>query len=81
MNDADSPNEFFLCTDERDFELLSKGQYNVVLQNRTDVADDGSLSRFAARTGFRYLNIEAALGKFQIQSAMLEWADRTLPRA
>jgi hypothetical protein len=81
MNDADNPNEFCLCTDERDFELLSKGTYNVVLQNRTDAADDGSLSRFAARSGFRYVNIEAALGKFDRQRAMLQWVDATLPHA
>jgi hypothetical protein len=81
MNDADSPHEFFLCTDERDFELLSRGPYNVVLQNRTDAADDGSLSRFAAREGFRYVNLEAALGKFDVQRTMLEWLDKTLPHA
>lgn len=80
LNDAGNPNEFCLCTGERDFELLAKGPYNVVLQNRTDAPDDGSLSRFAARAGFRYVNIEAGLGQYERQRAMLEWVDATLPR-
>lgn len=79
LNDAANPHEFCLCTDQRDFEALSHGPYNVVLQNRTSAPDDGSLSRFAAREGFRYVNIEAGLGKFEKQRDMLEWVDRTLP--
>ncbi len=80
LNDRGSPHEFCLCTNERDFELLSKGQYNVVLQNRPPGLEDGSLSRYAAREGFRYVNIEAELGKMDKQRAMLEWVDTTLPR-
>lgn len=79
LNDGANEHEFCLCTDERDFELLSRGPYNVVLQNQTAAPDDGSLSRFAARERFRYVNIEAGLGKFEKQRAMLEWVDRTLP--
>jgi hypothetical protein len=81
LNDADNPHEFCLCTNERDYAALSHGPYNVVLQNRVSAPDDGSLSRFAAREGFRYLNIEAGLGKFDKQRAMLEWVDGMLPRA
>lgn len=81
LNDKDNPHEFCLCTSERDFELLSKGPYNAVLQNRPSGADDGSLSRFAAREGFRYVNIECGLGKYEKQLAFLSWVDQTLPRA
>jgi hypothetical protein len=81
LNDSGNPHEFCLCTTERDFELLSKGPYNVVLQNRPRGAEDGSLSRYAAREGFRYVNIEAELGKVEKQRAMLEWVDNTLPGA
>lgn len=81
LNDGGNPHEFCLCTNESDFELLSKGAYNVVLQNRPPGVEDGSLSRYAAREGFRYVNIEAELGKFEKQRAMLEWVDGALPRA
>jgi hypothetical protein len=81
LNDQGNPHEFCLCTDEDDFELLAKGPYNVVLQNRPAGADDGSLSRYAAGAGFRYANIEAGLGQSEKQRRMLEWLDKTLPRA
>ncbi len=81
LNDAASPHEFCLCTDPRDFDLLATGPFNVVLQNRPPGPDDGSLSRYAARAGFRYVNIEVGLGKFEKQAAMLDWVDRTLPRS
>ncbi len=81
LNDASNPHEFCLCTDERDFERLSHGPYNVVLQNRPAGADDGSLSRYAASKGFRYVNLEAALGQYDKQKAMLDWVDNTLQRA
>jgi hypothetical protein len=81
LKDETNPHEFCLCTTERDFELLSKGQYNVILQNHAAGADDGSLSRFAAREGFRYVNIETGLGKYEKQRAILDWVDRTLPPA
>ena len=79
LNDRDNPHEFCLCTDEGDFQLLSKGPYNVVLQNRPGGAEDGSMSRYAVRAGFRYANLEVAMGKAEKQRAMLEWLDRTLP--
>lgn len=80
LNDGQNPHEFCLCTNENDFELLSRGSYNVVLQDRPRGEEDGSLSRYAAREGFRYVNIEAGLGQLEKQRAMLEWVDNTLPR-
>lgn len=81
LNDRDNPHEFCLCTSEGDFELLSKGPYNVVLQSRPGGVEDGSLSRYAVRAGFRYVNLEVGLGKTEKQKAMLEWLDKTLPGA
>lgn len=81
LNDQANPHEFCLCTSPADFEVLSRGSYNVVLQYRKPLAtapDDGSLSRLAAVEGFRYVNIEAGLGKKDKQSAMLEWVDGVL---
>ncbi len=73
------PHEFFLCTDERDFEMLATSPYNVVLQNKKPAADDGSLSRLAAARGFRYVNLETTLGYYEAQLERLDWLDRHLP--
>ena len=81
LNDAANPHEFCLCTDPRDFEKLRGGSYNVVLQNRTPKEDDGSLSRLAAKQGWRYVNIEAGLGRAGKQRAMLEWLNAALPHS
>lgn len=80
LNDLANRHDFCLCTAQGDFDLLSRGSYNVVLQDKPPGADDGSLSRYAARRGFRYVNIEAAMGRFDKQRAMLAWVDATLPR-
>lgn len=72
------PRDFFLCTDPKDFEILRQSPYNVVLQNEPD-PDDGSLSRLAARRGFRYINLECAIGEFEAQMERVQWLDDHLP--
>ena len=76
---ADHPREFFLCTDPRDFAILRKSPFNVVLQNRRPAMDDGSLSRLAAREGFRYVNLECAIGERQAQLDRVAWVEEHLP--
>jgi len=73
------PHEFFLASSRSDFELLAKGPFNAVLQANPKGEEDGSLSRLCARRGIRYVNLEAALGKADIQREMLEWLEKTLP--
>ncbi len=73
------PHEFFLCTDERDYEVLATSPYNVVLQNKKPSMDDGSLSRLAAARGFRYVNLETTLGYYEAQLERLDWLDSHLP--
>jgi hypothetical protein len=72
------PRNFFLCTDPRDFDILRQSPYNVVLQTEPD-PDDGSLSRLAARRGFRYINLECAIGEFDAQMERVQWLDEHLP--
>lgn len=79
LNDSANPHEFCLCTDEADFDRLSHGPYNVLLQRRAPQSDDGSLSRLSVNRGFRYVNIEAGLGQKAKQRAMVEWVNATLP--
>jgi hypothetical protein len=78
LNNRANPHEFCLCTDPADFNRLSKGPENVVLQNRAPKVDDGSLSRLAAREGFRYVNIEVGMGRRAEQQRLLQWVDSTL---
>jgi hypothetical protein len=74
-----NPHAFFLCTDPRDFEILKKSPYNVVLQQHPSTADDGSLSRLSAVRGFRYVNLEVALGQPDRQKEMVWWLEWNLP--
>ena len=78
MNEPDKPRHFFLCTDPRDFAILKGSPYNVVLQTKAE-PDDGSMSRLAARRGFRYINLECAIGDFEGQMARVKWLEAHLP--
>jgi hypothetical protein len=78
MNDAAHPDEFMLCTIKSDFEMLSGGPFNVVLQNRAPKEDDGSLSRLCAARNVRYVNVEAAPEHADAQRRMLEWIEVVL---
>jgi hypothetical protein len=75
LREPGNPHAFFLCTDPRDFEVLKTSPYNVVLQQRAPVQDDGSLSRLAAARGFRYVNLEVASGQAERQREMLSWLE------
>jgi hypothetical protein len=75
LHQPDEPNAFFLCTDPRDFVVLKNSPYNVVLQQNARTPDDGSLSRVAATRGWRYVNLEVALGEANRQREMLEWLE------
>ncbi len=68
---------FFICTNENDFKILSKSPYNVVLQ-KSQANDDGTLSRLAASKGIRYINIETRLGYLNVQRKMLQYVMENL---
>lgn len=73
-----SPNDFFLLTDARDFEVLKGSRYNAVLQTKPATEDDGSLSRLCAARGIRYVNLECYAGRLALQKEMLRWVDQAL---
>ena len=75
LREPGNPHAFFLCTAPRDFDLLKTSPYNVVLQQHGPKQDDGSLSRMAAARGFRYVNLEVALGQTDRQTEMLNWLE------
>jgi len=74
----DAPNDFFLATNEADFEVLGRSSYNAVLQVKAPPTDDGSLSRLCAARGIRYVNLECYLGREETQREMLAWLDSAL---
>ena len=79
LNDKQNNHEFFLTTSPIDYDRIARGPYNVVLQQKAPPDDDGSLSRLAASRGFRYVNLEVGLGKFDKQKEMLNWLEGQLP--
>jgi hypothetical protein len=79
IRQPENPHAFFLATDPADYAILAGSPYNVVLQERGPAADDGSLSRLAAKSKVRYINLEVALGEFDRQMEMLMWLESHLP--
>ncbi len=75
----ETPRDFLLFTDEGDFDKAARGPYNAVLQNRPGGEDDGSLSRWCAARGVRYVNVEVAHGKLDKQLELLRWLAAALP--
>jgi len=73
-----NPRDFIICTYEKDFEKLSTGPYNVVLQSKIPEKDDGSLSWESLRRNVRYLNVETRLGYLTKQKKMLRFIENTL---
>ena len=73
-----NPRDFIICTNSNDYDSLSDGPFNVVLQNIFPDNDDGSLSWEALRRGVRYLNIETRLGYLTQQKKMLLFVESNL---
>lgn len=56
------PDDFFFVTKDDHFKYLKTRGYNVVLQNRDAITDDGSLSVWSALSGVAYINVETQHG-------------------
>ena len=78
LKNKQNSKDFIICTYEGDFEKLSIGPYNVVLQNQIPLKDNGSLSWAALRNGIRYINVETRLGWRTKQEKMLEYISKSL---
>jgi hypothetical protein len=74
LTEGQPADNFFYLTDARLFAPLAAQGFNVVLQDRNHVSDDGSLSVYAARHGVPYLNVEAGRGQLAAQTQMLRVA-------
>lgn len=64
--------DFFLVTGTDAYEWLRDRSWNVVLQDRQRVDEDGSLSVRARDEGIAYINVEARLGHVNTQKTMIE---------
>lgn len=51
--------DFFITNDEGVFQFLQSRRWNVVLEDVSQLEEDGSFSLMATRKGIRYINIEA----------------------
>ena len=74
-----NPRDFFLCTNENDYNILAKSPFNAVLQKSTPSTDDGSLSWAALGKKTRYINIETRLGWLSVQKKMLKYLEENIP--
>ncbi len=71
INEEEDPDDFIIVTEILDFMFLAERGYNVTLQSR-EVEDDGSLSVWSAKNGYRYANIEAQAGHVEQQAEMIQ---------
>ena len=78
VNPQHHPGDFFFTSDKDAFAAISKGRFNVVLQNNVHVKDDGSLSVYCGQNNIRYINCEALHGHKKEQVEMLEFISNQL---
>lgn len=71
QNPALDADDFFITTDSLIFSRLKAANFNVVLEYRDALADDGSLSIYSARNNLHYVNVEAQHGHAKEQEEML----------
>ncbi len=78
IKENQNPRDFILCTSEKDYNKLKGGPYNIVLQNKLPLKDDGSLSWAMLRKNIRYINVETRLGYLTKQKEMLSFIEDNL---
>jgi len=67
------PDDFFYVTSRVHFDFVKNQGFNVILQDSSQVRDDGSLSVFCSTEGINYINLEAQdYTHFVQQTEMLE---------
>jgi len=75
--ERDRPRDFYITVNTDDYDRLSQGPFNVVLQNAPG-NNDGSLSWAALAAGVRYVNIETERGLLKRQQSMVDWLRKVL---
>lgn len=72
INRKKDPDNFFIVTRVKTFNVIRKAGFNVVLQNNSTAKDDGSLSIYYGRRKKAYVNVEAEHGSLEEQLKMLK---------
>lgn len=62
---------FYLVTESSHFEFLKKRGWNVVLQSKNPIPDDGSFSIYCGKKKIPYINIETEFEQFELQRKMI----------
>lgn len=78
VNTSRDPDDFFFAVQRPHYEALRAGAENVALQDNAGVTDDGSLSVYAGRHGWNYVNVEAQKLHLKEQHRMLGVLDDLL---
>lgn len=72
INPNHDENDFFFVTERSKFDYFKSQGYNVVLQDNTNVEDDGSLSVYCGQHNIGYINIECQNGHLKEQIQMVK---------
>lgn len=70
VNEQMDEDDFFYTTSKHLYDALKARNYNIVLENRSTVVDDGSLSVLCGKLQIPYINIEAEHGHVEEQRRM-----------
>ena len=79
QNSQQDGQDFFITTEPELYKKLKEKNYNVVLQNRSWVHDDGSLAVYCDKEKKAYIQIETRPGHDAELQAMLAVVDTILP--
>jgi hypothetical protein len=74
--EGQDPDDFFFVTEKKHYDKIAAAGFNVVLQKKKGIEDDGSLSVYCAKNGIPYINVEAQHGHLKQQIAMLKVLNR-----
>lgn len=72
LNATQDTDDFFITNDETIYTRLKQENVNVVLEDVSQLEEDGSLSLYCSRQGIPYINVEAQHGHLTRQLQMLE---------
>jgi len=70
------PDNFLYVTEKLFFDVFKRNNYNVILQNNSNAADDGSLSVYCGLKNKKYINIEAQSGELVTNIEMIKFTNK-----
>ena len=80
INSEQDLDDFFYVTEANYFQTLKEKGYNTLLQDNSNVTDDGSLSVYCGYKNIGYINVEAQKGHLKEQEKMLYSLQKVLDK-